>query len=227
MLLFLTPRFAPILMADLPGGGSIPFRGPFPNLLASSNDEAAEDQGAKEEAGSSGEKRDEILALYVELREPLLRYTLRYRVDLAPAEELVQEAFVALVEQRQRGTTVRQPRAWLFRVVRNLILRHRRNERTEAPWKATTTTQLPDLAAEEMEVRDPQPTPAEAALAGERESRLLAAIAGLSDSERECLELRAEGLSYREIAEVLATSPSTVGDWIRRAISTLKKVCED
>jgi len=166
--------------------------------------------------------RDPVLALYLELREPLLHYALRHRVDLSKAEELVQEAFLALVQQRTRRRLIRQPRAWLFRVVRNLILRQRRNERAEAPW----LIQLPASVAEEIQVPDPHQTPAEAVLSVERDARLMTAIAELSDLERECLELRAEGLSYREIAEVLSASPSTVGDWVRRAILTLRRACE-
>lgn len=66
------------MAAEIPGGSTLP----IPSLLASSNDEAG---------SSRSENRDDVLALYVELRVPLLRYALRHRIDLAHAEELVQE----------------------------------------------------------------------------------------------------------------------------------------
>jgi RNA polymerase sigma-70 factor (ECF subfamily) len=47
------------------------------------------------------------------------------------------------------------------------------------------------------------------------------AIRQLTECERECLLLRAEGLRYREIGEVLEISTSTVGETVSRAIKKL------
>jgi RNA polymerase sigma-70 factor, ECF subfamily len=47
----------------------------------------------------------------------------------------------------------------------------------------------------------------------------------LTEPERECLLLRAEGLRYREISDVLGMSPSTVGDTVSRAIKKLAEKC--
>jgi len=44
-------------------------------------------------------------------------------------------------------------------------------------------------------------------------------------SERECLLLRAGGLRYREIGEVLGIPTSTVGDTVERAIKKLMEKC--
>jgi RNA polymerase sigma factor (sigma-70 family) len=51
------------------------------------------------------------------------------------------------------------------------------------------------------------------------------AIRGLPDCERECLLLRAEGLRYREIGEVLNMPTSTVADTVDRAIRKLAEKC--
>jgi RNA polymerase sigma factor (sigma-70 family) len=51
------------------------------------------------------------------------------------------------------------------------------------------------------------------------------AIRSLTDCERECLLLRAEGLRYREIGEVLGIPTSTVGDTVDRAIKKLAEKC--
>ena len=47
----------------------------------------------------------------------------------------------------------------------------------------------------------------------------------LSESERECLLLRAGGLRYREIAEALGIPTSTVSDTVDRAIKKLAEKC--
>jgi RNA polymerase sigma-70 factor (ECF subfamily) len=51
------------------------------------------------------------------------------------------------------------------------------------------------------------------------------AIRILTGSERGCLLLRAGGLRYREIGEVLGIPTSTVGDTVERAIMKLMEKC--
>jgi len=51
------------------------------------------------------------------------------------------------------------------------------------------------------------------------------AIRALTDAERECLLLRAEGLRYREIGEVLGLATSTVAGIVDRAVKKLAEKC--
>ncbi len=55
--------------------------------------------------------------------------------------------------------------------------------------------------------------------------RLHGAVRLLTHAERECLLLRARGLRYREIGEVLGLATSTVGDTVERAIKKLAEKC--
>ena len=68
-------------------------------------------------------------------------------------------------------------------------------------------------------------TPEKAILEKEKFRRLRAAVGLLPESERECLLLRAGGLRYREIGDVLGLATSTVGDTIDRAIKKLAEKC--
>jgi RNA polymerase sigma-70 factor (ECF subfamily) len=52
-------------------------------------------------------------------------------------------------------------------------------------------------------------------------SRVAVALESLSPQQRNCLYLRSEGLRYREIAEVIGISSSTVNEFLRRAIARL------
>jgi len=49
------------------------------------------------------------------------------------------------------------------------------------------------------------------------------AMEHLSERQRLCLELRTQGLPFREIAEVLDIQISTAAEYVRRGIEELKK----
>jgi RNA polymerase sigma-70 factor (ECF subfamily) len=57
----------------------------------------------------------------------------------------------------------------------------------------------------------------------EQTLRFHKAVERLSEQQRRCLLLRLEGLRYPEIGSALGISPSAVGEFLRRAISRLKK----
>jgi RNA polymerase sigma-70 factor (ECF subfamily) len=61
-------------------------------------------------------------------------------------------------------------------------------------------------------------------LATERNKRFRAALEELSPVQRDCLSLRTRGLKYREIAEVLNLSVSTVGEHVQRGLEKLKEL---
>ena len=68
-------------------------------------------------------------------------------------------------------------------------------------------------------------TPERTLLAKEKSRQLRTAIRSLTEAERECLMLRAEGLRYREIGEVLGIATSTVADTVDRAVRKLAEKC--
>jgi RNA polymerase sigma-70 factor (ECF subfamily) len=76
-----------------------------------------------------------------------------------------------------------------------------------------------------MEFLADSTTPEQVLLRKEKLRRVAAAIQLLAESERECLLLRAGGLRYREIGEVLGMATSTVGDTVERAMRKLAEKC--
>ena len=68
------------------------------------------------------------------------------------------------------------------------------------------------------------PSPEQELLEQERMTRLRRAMDDLSTAQKEALVLRAEGLKYREIAEVLNVSVSTVGENVQRGLEKLKEI---
>jgi RNA polymerase sigma-70 factor (ECF subfamily) len=72
------------------------------------------------------------------------------------------------------------------------------------------------------DVRDMAPNPEHAFQIKQRQTRLLAIVAALSEQDRCCLHLRAEGLRYREIADILGISLGSVALSIGRSLERLR-----
>ena len=71
--------------------------------------------------------------------------------------------------------------------------------------------------------QDPDPNPEMRVLQLESFKQLEIALARLSDQQRQCLILRAQGFRYEEIAKILRITSSNVAQSLRRG---LKRVAE-
>jgi RNA polymerase sigma-70 factor (ECF subfamily) len=160
-------------------------------------------------------KKYEAAALYAELRKPLLRYVVCLGLSADEAQDVVQDAFLSLHRHLSAGGRQENIRSWIFRVAHNAT--RNRQDRYERRFAAPLEEGLA-LGLDEI-------TPEHAVLKKEKMRRVEKAFRLLSESERECLLLRAGGLRYREIGEVLGLSTSTVGDTVERAIRKLAERC--
>jgi RNA polymerase sigma-70 factor (ECF subfamily) len=157
--------------------------------------------------------QDQVAQLFLESREDVYRYLLSLGLHPPQAQEGAQEAFLRLYATLKKGEEILNPRAWIFRVAHNLGLRIRARQNSQAPFDANLEAQLADPA------RDPE----ESLVEREKSRRFHRAIQGLSEQQQRCLFLRMEGLRYAEIGAALGISVSAVGEFLRRAISRLKK----
>jgi RNA polymerase sigma-70 factor, ECF subfamily len=161
-------------------------------------------------AGSS-----EVTNLYRELRKPLLRYLICLGLRRGEAQDVVQDAFVSLQRHLSSGGDQENIRGWLFRVAHNQA----RNRQTSYDRRfGEALDGKKDLQANDA-------TPEEVVLEKEKFRRFAAGVQALTNSERECLLLRAGGLRYREIGEILGIATSTVGDTVERAMTKLAEKC--
>lgn len=152
---------------------------------------------------------EEVAEMYGQWRGPLLRYLTALGLPKADGEDVAQEVFLALCHHLRRDGGRENLRGWVFRVGHNLALQRR--------------TQL-GRTVEPVEVSDPAPTPEELALLSCRRERLQAVVAALPERDRWCLLLRAEGLRYREIAEVVEISLGSVAASLARSVGKLATV---
>jgi RNA polymerase sigma-70 factor (ECF subfamily) len=107
-------------------------------------------------------------------------------------------------------------RGGIFRVAHNLALKQRHaiqmaRNMMESDWS---------IAERQF---DPSPSPEDEAVSTQRQHRLLAALRALPEEDQRCLGLRAEGLRYREIAEVLGMSLGAVSISLTRSLARLMR----
>jgi RNA polymerase sigma-70 factor (ECF subfamily) len=159
-----------------------------------------------------------VTVIFEELGRPVFRYVRSFVRDVPVARDVTQEVFVRLCTELSAGRPVSDPRAWLFRVAHNLAIDEQRRQRSrEAHERPSDGTDF------EFLLSDPAPNAEHELLRRERHGWLRAAMQGLSAQERRCLFLRAQGLRYREIGEVLDIKIPTVVTFLTRAIQKLTK----
>jgi RNA polymerase sigma-70 factor, ECF subfamily len=156
---------------------------------------------------------EEVTDLFEQLRDPLFRYLLSFGLSVEDGEEVIQEVFLALFQHLKSGKPRDNLRGWVFRVGHNLALKLRRRH-------GGRSTQADGGAA------DGNPDPEQQALYNQRQRRMSAVIRALPRQDRECLALRAEGIRYREIAEILGVSLGTVALSLERSLAKLSRVHE-
>jgi RNA polymerase sigma-70 factor, ECF subfamily len=158
----------------------------------------------------------EVTGLFDEFRPGLLRYLSSFGLLREDGEEIVQEVFVSLFLHLRAGKSRSNIRGWIFRVAHNLGLKRResihRNLRTVSSLDPQSESQL-----------DAAPDPEQHLASFQRWTRILAIVNVLPEQDRRCLYLRAEGLRYRDIANILDMSLGGVALSLARSLSRLKR----
>jgi len=149
----------------------------------------------------------EMIALYDEFATSLYRFALSVTGNSGVSQEAVQECFLHIFSFRMSGGNLADPKAWLFRSMRDFLNRTGRREHR--------TVGIEPLRSKADAGHDPEEQYAQAELSGKL-TRLL------SPRELECMQLRAEGFQYEEIAEIMSIRCGTVGALIARAIRKLR-----
>ena len=159
---------------------------------------------------------EEVVSLFVQLRVPVLRYVLSLRIPAPDAEEIVQEVFLSLFQHLRQGKSRLNLQGWVFRVAHNLALK----QRTRSRRHAEHFSYLPSFSEIPGELA---PGPEDRMNAIEWQQRLLAVVRALPEQDQCCLSLRAEGLRYREISEVLGISLGSVAASLEKSLSRLTR----
>ncbi|MDG5767713.1 RNA polymerase sigma-70 factor [Balneolales bacterium ANBcel1] len=144
---------------------------------------------------------------------PLCEYAYSYVKQEEVMEDVVQEVFVRIWENRYRWEPRVAVRAYLYRSVYHQVINDYRKKRFETPLKEDSEANIPDRI----------PSPMEQLHGQDASNSIQQAISALPERRREILVLRLlHGLSYKEISATLGISVNTVDTQIRRALKTLR-----
>jgi RNA polymerase sigma-70 factor, ECF subfamily len=156
-----------------------------------------------------------VIELFDETRDSLLRYLLAMGLSLHDGEEIIQESFLLLFQHLRAGKSRRNLRGWIFRVARNLALKQRSANRLQM----LNIVEFDDAAAGLHTKRDLNPE--EQLRNKRRQARLLAVVHALPERDQSCLYMRAEGVTYREIAKALGISLGSVAASLAQSLGKL------
>ena len=141
-------------------------------------------------------------------KDQLYNYLFWMTGNRTEAEDVLQETFLRYYKY---GDPVENPKAWLFKVARNVYLKRQRKRSREVS----------------LELVEADPVMPGMQIALEREELIRKVREGLrklKDHHREVIILRyMEGLSYEEIAAVLGESVGTIKSRLNRAKEKLKE----
>ena len=153
------------------------------------------------------EEKPTLRQVFEEQESPLLRYACGLVGQRETAEDLVQDAFVRL---HAHWDEVVNPRAWLFRTVRNLALNHLRDHQRETSFDA------------HQELASASPDPEQALGKLEAIGTLQLLIAELSAEDRDLIHLKYhDKLKYDQISQCTGLSVGNVGYKLHHLLKNL------
>ena len=162
-----------------------------------------------------GEER--AAAMLVERHAPGLARFATSLGEWQQVDEIVQDTFVRAFESLDTFRSEASLRTWLFTILRRLVLDRRRSERRRREsgdaGLATAATEFGAL---------------DRLVAEEAQRQVEAAVRGLTRMQREVFTLRvSEGLSYREIADVVGSTEGAARVHYHNALRAVKEALDD
>ena len=158
---------------------------------------------------------DELLIRY---KNPVYRFVLRLSADAVEAQDVTQEVFLKVHQNRLTYKAIGKFSTWIFSIAHNLFVSRLRRKKWTAIWPRKS-----DDPDELVEFESLDPSPQEKTLNNELDEIMKKCIQSLPFLQKEALILREyENLDYQEIARILKKSLGTVKTLIHRARMNLK-----
>lgn len=176
---------------------------------------------ATERTGSPLPRANDLMAVVSRYQGPLLRYVGRMLGSVADPggpEDIVQETFIRLHRQvhAHGPDSIEHLTTWLFRVAHNLTLDAlRRQVRQNAAQVPADSAVVAQEQAREMDALGEM-------IRQEARQMVLRELSQLDDAYRHVVLLKVvQGMSLRQIAQVVGVSLSTVNYRLNQGLSTL------
>ena len=161
---------------------------------------------------------------------PLFNFALRHVRSAPTAEEIVQDAFVRVVQNAADFKHEARFSTWLFTIVRNLCIDQirkkalRRHPSLDDP-KRSDEGDGPTLGEQ---TADSRANVERETVAVEIRERVIAAVDKLPEEQREVFLMReVSNLPFKEIAEIVGVPENTVKSRMRYALERLQEALSD
>ena len=155
----------------------------------------------------------ETLRLFQEHGTALFRFCRSVLRHTGDSEDVVQETFLKLLHHLQHDGDTRNLKSWLFTVAANACRDRTRWRLRWRPWNA------------ERDDRPVDPSDDEVRLKADTTVLARKAFRALAPRDRLLLSLRAQGLSYKDIAVASGIREQSVGRLLARALDRWRKQC--
>ena len=156
--------------------------------------------------------RQRLVDLFHEWGPGVYRFALGLVRHPQEAEDVLQETFLKLMRHLDAGEDENNLRGWVFTVAANACRDRIRRRARWLPWTPETDLRVEPEALPDDEGRI-------------RVAR--AALERLSTRDRLLVTLRAQGLSYRDIAAAMSLQPTSVGRLLARALDRWERAYHD
>lgn len=157
-----------------------------------------------------------FLEVYDKNADALFRFCYFKLFERELAKDVVQETFMRIWRQIIEGQELLNPRAFMYTVAGNLIKDH---------WKKKRAVPMSQMETGEEEISFDVP---DESLDYNLEAEVKLAVRSfgkLADSDREILTLRyIQGLSPKDIADILGERDNTISVRLNRAVERLRKI---
>jgi len=146
--------------------------------------------------------------LFDEVGPIITRFVRRRVADQTEAEDVCQEALIAIFKSRHTYQPTRPFEPWLYAILRNVISRSFSHSLQRARWQETVA-ELPEVEGEGHSIQGLE---------------LREAFARLSPNQREAVRLtKLDGLSIAEASRVAGASVASMKVRVHRAYQSLKE----
>ncbi|MGE3957359.1 MAG: RNA polymerase sigma factor [Vicinamibacterales bacterium] len=170
--------------------------------------------GRAEAPARASTAEETVLRLFDLHAARLRRHACRTGLTPDAADDVVQEAFMALFRHLQNGGNADNLPGWLVQVSFRLALKARQRSSRQS-------AQVHSLDDAGIDPVDSGLTAEARLLERQRRRRVSAIVQALPEQDRRCLSMRAEGATYRRIAAELGMSLGGVAKVIARAAARL------
>lgn len=162
-------------------------------------------------------KYDALMVLHQKFYRPLCRFGSMFEENNLIVEEKVADVFIDLWSKRHQLENIEQPKAYMYIMARNKLLRTAKSERSLDRFHDYPRVSNLQQPSYEDELIDQEQNRI-------NQKKIAMVLAKVPQRSRRVFEMsRIEGFKYKEIAELLGISYRTVEQHVANAMKTIKE----